>query len=120
MALSGYKPQFEAFEGPGRRAFAANNSLGGCNAELTGTDGLGCETSPEPRTKLELFRALSKCSNLLDLGIVLAWGSKAGLAPSGDRAEPSRAPRRKRGSLFPLPVQIHDLRYRWLEAVRTF
>ena len=68
----------------------------------------GAGHSLEPKTKLEVFRALSRCSNLVDFGILLAWGYRAGLVVFADRAEPTRAPRHRRGSLFPLPVPMPE------------
>ena len=61
----------------------------------------------EPTTRLEWLDGLTACRDLLELGIRLAWGWKAGLLFSGaDRAKPTRTATPRRGGLFPLPVKL--------------
>lgn len=101
-------PEFEPLEGPSREIVPHTVSNLGCMSTDPEMPTSGIGHNLQPKTKLDTLRALSRCSNLVDLGIVLAWGYKAGLICFNDRAAPTQAPRRKRGSLFPLPVPLPE------------
>lgn len=66
-------------------------------------------TAVLPTCRAEWLTGLTACRSLVELGLRLAWGLKAGFVFGQDRARPTQAAAGPRGSLFPLPVSLPEV-----------
>ena len=88
---------------------------GSDNDPTIGKPQAGLLDPAEPVSRGSWLDALSQSRNLVELGILLAWGLKnKWLFLGNSRAGPSQVP--CKGNLFPLPVEIPE----WLPNVSQF